>query len=80
MEPAWHSRRLFQPSWWKLAHQGPGPGLFPLGPWELVQLVIPWFLSVQAEMLDEEDNIEEDGEDAEAKLGRVSKDQRPLVC
>lgn len=31
-------------------------------------------------MLDEEDNIEEDGEDAESKLGRVSKDQCPLVC
>lgn len=31
-------------------------------------------------MLDEEDNIEEDGEDAESKLGWVSKDQCPLVC
>ena len=59
---------------------GPGPGLFPLVPGELVQLVIPWFLSVQAKVLDEEDNIEDDGEDAEAKLGRVSEDQCPLVC
>lgn len=59
---------------------GPGPGLFPLVPGELVQLVIPWFLSVQAKVLDEEDNIEDDGEDAEAKLGWVSEDQCPLVC
>lgn len=58
---------------------GPGPGLFPLVPGELVQLVIPWFLSVQAKVLDEEDNIEDDGEDAEAKLGWVSEDQCPLV-
>lgn len=58
---------------------GPGPGLFPLVPGELVQLVIPWFLSVQAEVLDEEDNIEDDGEDAEAKFGWVSEDQCPLV-
>ena len=59
---------------------GPGPGLFPLLPGELVQLVIPWFLSVQAEVLDEEDNIEDDGKDAEAKFGWVSEDQCPLVC
>lgn len=51
-----------------------------LGPWVLVQLVIPWFLSVQAEVLNEEDNVEEDGEDAESKLGWISKDQCPLVC
>lgn len=30
-------------------------------------------------MLDEENNIKEDGEDAESKLGRVSKDQCPLI-
>lgn len=59
---------------------GTGPGPFTWGSWVLVHLLIPWFLSVQAEVLDEEDNIEEDGEDAESKLGRVSKDQGPLVC
>lgn len=31
-------------------------------------------------MLDEEDNIKEDGEDAKSELGWVSKDQRPFVC
>lgn len=59
---------------------GTGPGPFTLGPWVLVHLLIPWFLPVQAEVLDEEDNVEEDGEDAKSKLGWVSKDQCPLVC
>lgn len=79
MEPALHLRQLFQPSWWSLSHQGPGRGLLPLGSWELVQLLIPWFFPVQAEVLDEEDNVEDDGEDAKSKLGWVSKDQGPLV-
>lgn len=51
-----------------------------MGLWTLVQLVIPWFLSVQVEVLDEEDNIKEDGEDAQSELGWVSEDQCPLVC
>lgn len=50
-----------------------------MGLWTLVQLVIPWFLSVQVEVLDEEDNIKEDGEDAQSELGWVSEDQCPLV-
>lgn len=59
---------------------GPRPWLFILGLWILVQLVIPWFLSVQVEVLDEEDNIKEDGEDAKSELGWVSENQCPLVC
>lgn len=59
---------------------GTRPGPLTLGPWVLVHLLIPWFLSVQAEVLDEKDYVKDDGEDAESKLGRVSKDQGPLVC
>lgn len=57
-----------------------GWGLCTLGPWVLVQLVIPRSLSVQTEVLDEEDDVEENGEDPESKLGWVSEDERPLVC
>lgn len=56
------------------------PWLFILGLWVLVHLFVPWFLSVQTEVLDEEDNIKEDGEDPKSKLSWVSEDQRPLVC
>lgn len=58
----------------------PRPWLFILSLWVLVHLFVPWFLSVQTEVLDEEDNIKEDGEDAKSKLGWVSEDQCPLVC
>lgn len=57
----------------------PRPWLFILGLWVLVHLFVPWFLSVQTEVLDEEENIKEDGEDAKSKLSWVSEDQRPLV-
>lgn len=59
---------------------GQGAQAIHTGALVLVHLLIPWFLSVQAEVLDKEDNVEEDGEDAESKLGWVSKDQCPLVC
>lgn len=51
-----------------------------MGLWGLVQLVVPQFLSVQTEVLGEEDNIKEDSEDAKSELGWVSEDQHPLVC
>lgn len=65
---------------WTPVLPGTRPWLFTMGSWTLVQLVIPWFLSVQVEVLDEEDNIKEDGEDAKPELGWVSEDQCPLVC
>lgn len=42
-------------------------------------MVVPQFLFVQTEVLGEEDNIKEDGEDAKSELGWVSEDQHPLV-
>ena len=35
--------------------------------------------SVEDVMLEHEENVEEDGEEAEAELGRVAKDARPVV-